>query len=157
VEAGVTPLPYVDEHAREIEASCDRVWAALVRTLSHAFRRVPDRVATVWGLDPRGRSGSWESSVHVGDTVPGFEVAEVVAARLLVLRGGHRFSQYELGFELDGPATSRTRLRAKTNAAFPGLSGTAYRAVVIGTGGHRIAVRRLLAQVAARAERPSPV
>jgi hypothetical protein len=148
----MTRLPYVDEHAREIEASCDRVWAALVGTLSHAFRRVPDRLATVWGLQPARRSGPWDGSVQPADTVPGFEVAEVVAPRWLVLRGGHRFSRYELRFELDTLASSRTRLRAQTHAAFPGLSGTAYRALVIGTGGHRIAVRRLLAQVAARAE-----
>jgi hypothetical protein len=95
--------------------------------------------------------------VQPGDTLPGFEVAEVAAPQLLVLRGGHRFAQYELRFELERPDSSRTRLRAQTHAAFPGLSGAGYRALVIGTGGHRIAVRRMLARVAERAERPQPV
>jgi hypothetical protein len=153
----MTRLPYVDEHSRDIDAPADRVWAALLRTLGHSFRRLPDRVAAAWGLEPRQRTGRWPDVVQTGDTLPGFEVAEVAAPRLLVLRGGHRFAEYELRFELERPAASHTRLRARTYAAFPGVSGTGYRALVIGTGGHRIAVRRILNHVAERAERPQPV
>jgi hypothetical protein len=153
----MTPLPYVDEHSREIDAPAERVWAVLLRTLSGSFRRLPDRVAAAWGLEPRVRAGRWPESVQPGDTLPGFEVADLAAPRLLVLRGGHRFARYELRFELERPDPARTRLRAQTHAAFPGLSGTAYRALVIGTGGHRIAVRRMLAGVAERAEPRQPV
>jgi len=35
-------------------------------------------------------------------------------------------------------------LRARTEAAFPGLLGRLYRAAVIGSGGHRLVARRLL-------------
>jgi hypothetical protein len=45
-------------------------------------------------------------------------------------------------------------VRAETRAAFPGLQGRAYRALVIGTRGHVLAVRRLLRAVKARAEDP---
>jgi hypothetical protein len=48
-------------------------------------------------------------------------------------------------------APRRTRLRATTWAAFPGVAGTVYRALVIGTGGHRIVVRRILKRIAAEA------
>jgi hypothetical protein len=88
----------------------------------------------------------------VGDTLPGFAVTEVEPPHLLTLRGGHRFSDYELRFELERLTSGGTRLRAKTSAAFPGLKGRVYQALVIGTRAHRVAVRRLLAQVARRAE-----
>jgi hypothetical protein len=39
---------------------------------------------------------------------------------------------------------------AQTWAAFPGLKGSIYRALVIGSGGHRIVVRRMLKRIAAQ-------
>jgi hypothetical protein len=39
-------------------------------------------------------------------------------------------------------------LRAQTHAAFPGIVGQLYRAAVIGSGAHRLVVRRLLSRVA---------
>jgi hypothetical protein len=42
-------------------------------------------------------------------------------------------------------------LRARSYAEFPGPAGRVYRALVIGSGGHRIMVRRLLRDVADRA------
>jgi hypothetical protein len=150
-------LPYVDEHVREFPAPADRVWSALLHTLGGSFRRLPDPAAAAWGLHPRNRSGRWEESVRPGDTLPGFEVAEVDARHLLVLRGGHRFSEYELRFELDSLTPSGTRLRARTYAAFPGLTGSVYRALVIGSRGHRIAVARMLERVGTRTERLRPV
>ncbi len=50
--------------------------------------------------------------------------------------------------DLDGDAS---RVRARTYAAFPGVTGRAYRALVIGSGAHRIVTRRLLSRVASRA------
>ena len=40
-------------------------------------------------------------------------------------------------FALDHESAHRTRLRALTWANFPGIHGKIYRALVIGTGGHR--------------------
>jgi hypothetical protein len=90
--------------------------------------------------------------VTVGDRLPGFSATEVQANRLLTLRGRHRFSVYELRFELSNAKATMTRLVAKSSACFPGLKGSLYRALVIGTGSHRIAVGRILACVARSAE-----
>jgi hypothetical protein len=73
---------------------------------------------------------------------------------MLTLRGGHRFSRYEFRFTLDNVGPGRVALHAHTSAAFPGPLGRIYQALVIGTGGHAVAVRRLPEKVARRAERP---
>jgi len=72
--------------------------------------------------------------------------------QVLALSGRHRFSYYELRFELEQYPAGGTRVRATTLAAFPGLKGQLYRMAVIGTRGHRIAIGRLLAVIARRAE-----
>ena len=69
----------------------------------------------------------------------------------LALAGRHRFSRYALVFELEATGPGRTCIRARTWAAFPGILGRVYRALVIGTGGHRIVVGRLLRRVERRA------
>jgi hypothetical protein len=148
-------LPYIDEHACEIEDSPERVWRALLATV-RGTPRPPGWLSAAWGLEHRRRIGAWDASVAVGDTVPGFVAAEVDAPRGLALRGRHRFSDYELRFELEPTAGGRTRLRAKTFAAFPGLKGQAYRTVVITSGAHRVAVRRILGRVGRMAEQRLP-
>ncbi|HVM44685.1 MAG TPA: hypothetical protein VM582_02020, partial [Candidatus Thermoplasmatota archaeon] len=71
-----------------------------------------------------------------------------------VLAGCHRFARYELDVRLEPLDEERaTRLSARTRAAFPGAGGAAYRLVVIGTGGHALAMKALLARVAREAER----
>jgi hypothetical protein len=70
--------------------------------------------------------------------------------RSLALRGRHRFAEYELRFELEPSSAGQTRLRAETSADFHGLKGRVYRALVIGTGGHRVAVGRILTRVSRR-------
>jgi hypothetical protein len=45
-----------------------------------------------------------------------------------------------------------TRVTAQTWAAFPGIRGRLYRAMVIGSGGHRVVVRRMLRNIAAQAD-----
>ena len=144
-------LPFIDEHSRQISAPPDAVWTALLHTLDRALPDLPRGVVSAWGLDPRSRSRRWDAEVAVGDSVPGFAVAELEYPRRLVLRGRHRFSQYELSFDLDPLAPGQTLLRARTSARFPGLMGRLYRTVVITSRGHRLAVRRLLASVASRA------
>ena len=67
------------------------------------------------------------------------------------LAGRHRFSSYALTFRLDEIGAHRSRLRAESRATFPGPAGAVYRLLVIGTGGHAVAVGRMLAQVRRRA------
>ena len=76
-------------------------------------------------------------------------MAGAVPGALLALEGQHRYSTYALVFRLER-IDGRTRLRAESRATFAG--GT-YRRLVVGTGGHAVAVRRLLAAVTRRAER----
>ncbi|MDP7704149.1 MULTISPECIES: hypothetical protein [unclassified Mycobacterium] len=117
-------LPYIDEHAIAIPASPAQAWAALLAKTC----RDP--------ADPR--------------TVPlGFALEEATPPRRLALKGRHPFAAYRLVYELD-PDGGGVRLRALTFAAFPGLRGKVYRALVIGSGAHRIVVRRMLRRIAAR-------
>lgn len=133
------PLPYVDEHHQRIDAPADVVWTALLRVLRREMGRGA-AIARILGCDPA--RGTAEFAGRPGDAVPGFRVVESEPGRRLALRGCHRFSSYALTFLIDGD-----RLRAQTHAEFPGLPGQLYRAAVIGSGGHRLATRRLLRQV----------
>ena len=115
-------LPYIDEHAISIDASPAEVWPALLRVMCR---------------DPQDPS-----------TVPfGFVLDEATEPQRLALKGRHPFAIYRWVFELDAEG-AHTRLRALTWAAFPGLHGKIYRALVIGSGGHRVAVRWTLKRVA---------
>lgn len=153
--ASMRRLPFIDEHSRLIDASPDRVWSALILTVGKLSPDLPRWLSAAWGLEQPVRTGARDGGVAVGDTVPGFTVVALEAARLLALRGRHRFSDYELRFELDRSSQERTRLRAISSAEFPGIKGRLYQALVIGTRAHRVAVRRILSSVARRAERPS--
>ncbi len=113
------------------------VWKALDPALEAGFgRRRAQALAWILGCRDDG----------------GFHVARSDPPRELALEGRHRFSRYRLAFEVE-PSGAGTRLKAVTHAAFPGLHGRIYRALVIGSGGHRIVTRRLLRSVARLAER----
>jgi hypothetical protein len=105
----------------------------------------------VWGLEPPRASGGWQATTGAGDCLPGFTVVRAQAPRSLGLSGRHRFSRYALAFELEAAEQTGCMLRARSYAEFPGPAGRVYRALVIGSGGHRIMVRRLLRDVADRA------
>jgi hypothetical protein len=77
-------------------------------------------------------------------------VAVADPGRELVLEGRHRFSSYALVFRLERLGPGRSSLRAETRAVFPGPAGGVYRALVVGTGGHAVGMRRLLAGVRRR-------
>ncbi|BBZ37245.1 hypothetical protein MCNS_03080 [Mycobacterium conspicuum] len=120
-------MPYIDEHAITVDANREETWSALLRVMC----RDP--------LNP--------ASVPIG-----FVLDEARPYERFALKGRHPFAVYRLVFELDvDPTPRRTRVRAQTWAAFPGPHGKVYRALVIGTGGHRVAVRRMLKRVAAEA------
>jgi hypothetical protein len=117
-------LPYIDEHAISIDASAADTGSGLLRVLCR---------------DPNDPS-----------TVPvGFVLAEATPPVRLALKGRHPFAIYRWVFELDAEGPQRTQVRSQTWAAFPGLHGKIYRALVIGSGAHRVVVRRTLKRIAA--------
>jgi hypothetical protein len=127
-------LPYIDEHAITVDANREETWSALLRVMC----RDP--------YDP--------STVSTG-----FVLDEARPPVRFALKGRHPFAVYRWVFELNpeldtepgDQAAHRTRLRALTWADFPGIHGKIYRALVIGTGAHRVAVRRTLKRIAAAA------
>ncbi len=137
-------LPYIDEHAEVVAAPRDVVWAALLRHVTaslHRAERTP--LVRLLGTEPRA----------------GFAIVESAPATRLHLVGRHRFARYELAFELDDAEGGGTDLRARTHAAFPGVHGRVYRALVIGTRMHVVATRHVLRSVGKRsmsADAPSP-
>lgn len=131
--SGEQALPrFVDEHRITIGAPRERVWAATRDYCLHEL--VKDRgnpLLRLLGTDPR----------------TGFAIAAEAEGKWLELEGRHRFSRYRLHFELDGLGEGTTGLAALTYADFPGLRGRVYRALVIGSGGHKIAVRGMLRSI----------
>lgn len=120
-------LSYIDEHAISIDASAVETWSALLRAMCR---------------DPQDPS-----------SVPtGFVLDEARPQKRFALKGRHPFAVYRWVFELDAEGPQRTRVRSQTWANFPGLHGKIYRALVIGTGGHRVAVRWTLKRIAAQAQ-----
>jgi hypothetical protein len=146
----VTDLPFVDRPCTRIDAEQVTVWAALV---GHLGRLGAERALTslfVRGIAVRDRrpSGGFPQP---GSTIRGFRVAASEPPRRLLLEGRHRFSTYELEFHVRQDARG-SELCAETRAAFPGLTGRLYRAAVIGSRGHRLAVGGMLRTVKQRAE-----
>jgi hypothetical protein len=145
-------LPYIDEHAIEVAADRAATWEALLRvaeaSVSNGFA---PRFARLVGCADAAAAGP--RPLTVGSAVPGFHVAVAEPDQELALAGSHRFSNYALVFHLEEAAPGRTHLRAETRAVFPGLKGSAYRALVIGTRGHVLVTRRILGAVKRRAER----
>lgn len=142
-------LPWVDEHAIELDAPASVAWPALLRAVERmtAGGAAP-RYARAVGCADTEPGGP--RPLEVGSTVPGFHVAELVPDRELVLLGSHHFSNYALVFHLEGLGGRRSRLVAETRAEFPGAKGRAYRALVIGTRMHVLVTRRVLRNVARR-------
>jgi hypothetical protein len=133
----VAALPFVDEISRDVRASPAATFAAVERHVDDLLGRRGTRVVTrALGCEPP----------------EGFAVSESVAPRQLTLDGRHRFSRYRLAFVVEPDGDGGARVRARTYAAFPGLAGRAYRAAVIGSRGHVVAVRRMLRSVARGAE-----
>lgn len=146
-------LPFVDEHQVLVSAPAPAVWRALTTQINRSG--LAGASAASYGrlvdAEPRRASGNLPDE---GATLPGFRVAEAAPGRLLRLAGRHRFSRHALVLTLvtqpDG-----TLLSARTYAEFPGLHGRVYRLLVIGSGGHRVLLGRLLHAVRREAERES--
>lgn len=147
----IADLPYVDEHTTVIAADVGAVWDALTRALDRAFSHgFAVRYARLIGCDDRRVSGP--RPLAEGSTMAGFHVDVAVPVSELVITGRHRFSTYALSFRLEPAGPRQSRLHAETRADFPGIGGRVYRLFIIGTGGHVVAVRRLLSRVKRQTE-----
>jgi hypothetical protein len=149
----IAALPYLDERATVVAAGTADVWRGLAETLDLSF------AGPAWARYTRlvgcaDRTASGPRPLAEGSTLTGWRVVTAVPERELTLRGRHRFSSYALVFRLEDIGPGRTRLRAESRAAFPGLAGGLYRRLVIGTGGHVVGMRRLLSAVRRRSEQP---
>jgi hypothetical protein len=140
-------LPFIDDHSQRIDAPADVVWATLLKVLRRELSGAT-RLARILGCDPA--RGTAEFNGRLGEALPGFSVVESEPCQRLALGGRHRFARYTWTFTLEADL-----LRARTHAAFPGVLGRLYRAAVIGSGGHRLVVRRLLRRVAQAARSPT--
>jgi hypothetical protein len=133
-------LPYVDEHRITIAASRDVVWPALREYVdSSLVTRENALLSQLLGTQPRA----------------GFQIAQELLGQRINLTGRHRFARYLLMFELAQTVHGSTVLTARTFAAFPGLHGRVYRALVISTPAHGVAVRRMLRSVKRSSLRPT--
>jgi hypothetical protein len=130
----VDELPYIDEHVVRVDAPRELVWAALQRYTTSLLRN-GERNPLLVLLGPEPRAG--------------FAIAEGVEPRRIILVGRHRFSRYRLVFELTDAPGDGTLVRARSYAAFPGLHGRAYRALVIGTRLHVVATNHMLRAIRA--------
>ncbi len=147
-----TDLPRLDEQSVEAEAGPDAVWASVLAHLERSFiGRATERYARLVGCEDLVPAGP--RPLAEGSVVVGFHVVAADPPSELVLRGRHRFSDYALIFRVDELGPHRSRLRAETRAAFPGVLGSLYKAAAIGTRGHVFVVRRMLAAVARQSVR----
>lgn len=128
-------LPYVDEHSVRIDSPPEIVWTAL------------DRYVTTTLVQQRR---SLLKRALRTDPAAGFEVSERVPGERLNLAGRHRFSRYRLEFVLTDTGDDTTQLEAVTYAVFPGLRGSVYRSLVIGSRAHAVAANHLLRTVRRR-------
>ena len=149
--ADTAALPAIDEHATVVAADPEAVWSALLEVLEGISRSPMGGYARL--VRARYPRASGPRPLAEGSTIPGFRVDDAVPGKLLALEGQHAFSVYALIFRIE-PVDGGSRLTAESRATFPGPHGRLYRALVIGTRGHVFAVRRILRQIAKRAERP---
>jgi len=150
IDIPIEELPLIDEHCAVVSASPDAVWPAAVSVLAGSFSgRASTRVAGALGCAETERRGD---PATIGSTLPGFVVARSVEPAAIALLGEHRFSRYALVVTIAERAKGRSLVCAETRAVFPGITGSVYRALVIGTRGHVALVKRLLTAIRRRAE-----
>jgi len=130
-------LPLIDVHSAGVAATPETVFDAL--------ERLGPRV----GTDAVSRT--YARLVGTEDRGP-FHLARSERPGLVLLAGSHRFSRFELAFRIE-PAGRGSVMHAETRAVFPGIGGRLYRAAVIGSGGHRVAMRLLLGSLKRSIER----
>jgi hypothetical protein len=131
---GLARPTYVDEHTRDLDETVPAAWAAVRSFVDDLITRGDDsRLTGLLATDPPA----------------GFAVAEEQPPHLVSLAGRHRFSDYVLDLRVS-PTGDGSRVTAVTYADFPGARGRAYRAAVVGSRGHVLAVRRILTAIGDR-------
>ncbi|MGH2747432.1 MAG: hypothetical protein ACRDKB_05860 [Actinomycetota bacterium] len=146
-------LPVIDRHCVEVAAGAEDAWRSLVEILPTLFAGW-GKGAFTRALGCEERSVTGPSPIAEGSTFPGFRVVDASPPRL-VAEGRHRFSSYALIFDVEKNGEG-ARICAETMASFPGVQGGVYRALVIGTGAHVVAVRRILRAIKQRTEASAP-
>jgi hypothetical protein len=132
----MTPLPFVDDHRVHVRAPVEQARDAIAKLARRVVARpAPRAFVALWRLEPRSGFAITSSSPDG-----------------VVLAGHHRFARYALALEVRA-TDDGAEVVARTYAAFPGAAGRAYRALVIGTGGHGVAVRAMLRRIRRSAER----
>lgn len=128
---------HLDEHSRRLPVPPETAYAA-ARSYAAALASPP--------------TGAGRLLTRLLGTEPpaGFAVVEEQPPRLVSLAGRHRFARYVLDLRVE-PDGDGSRVTAVTWADFPGARGATYRALVVGSRGHVLAVRWALAAVARRA------
>ena len=121
-------LPLLDEHSATLQASQSAVWRAVRQYACGLGESDHVVLGRVLGTEPKS----------------GFELAEEVEGERLALTGRHRFARYRLVFELEAETSNVTKLSVLSFATFPGARGRLYRGLLMGTGGHVLAVRHML-------------
>jgi hypothetical protein len=121
-------LPLLDKHNATLPANHSAVWQAVRQYAWGLTQSEHVLLGRVLGTEPKS----------------GFELAEEVEGERLALTGRHRFAHYRLVFELDAETRNATKLSVLSFAAFPGARGRLYRGLLMGTGGHVLAVRHML-------------
>jgi hypothetical protein len=139
----MTALPFIDAYEVAVNAPPEAAWDAVATALPRIGGRAGPAFARLVGCS--------EPDADFPRAIVGFRVARERPA-VISLQGEHRFSSYSLRFLVE-PGPEATILRAETRAVFPGPAGRVYRALVIGTGGHIVIVRRMLTAIKRRAER----
>ncbi len=131
----MTELLLVDNHSVHVRAPMDQTRNAVMKVVRRLTGRpAPGLFVALWRLEPAS----------------GFAIASSSPDRIALV-GHHRFSRYELAFELR-PEDDGVELCGRTSAEFPGAAGRVYRALVIGSGGHGVTVRAMLRQIRKAAE-----
>ena len=146
----MTDLPFVDEYQIRISASPESTWQTL---LAEWERPLPVWFARLLGCQDSRPAGP--RPLQTGSVLVGFHVQEALHAQRLVLAGKHRFARYRLTFHLD-PQAAGTCLRAETRAEFPGWTGALYRALILGSPAHKLAVGWMLWWIRRRAQKDWP-
>jgi hypothetical protein len=143
-------LPCIDEHEISLNVPAPVAWNAVVAVFGRLTTRPAWRVfSKAVRCKPDHAVGT---AVTAGDAVPGFLVARSEAPTEWALEGEHLFSRYGLTFRIAPVDSGHCRVAAHSSAEFPGLHGKIYRAMVIGSGGHAIGVRRILRSIKTEAE-----
>lgn len=149
----VQALPLIDEHSTIVQADAATLWAALADE-PPSSSALTELGARLLGCAETASAGP--RPLSAGSSVPGFRVALAEPPHELALVGRHRFSRYALTWRIEDLGPGRSLLRAETRADFPGVLGRAYRALVIDSRAHVVAVRGLLRTIRRRAEGREP-